>query len=140
TVNSDERGICEVFSSLGKSGGCASAQLEATCRLISLALRSGVDAASGVKQLRGIRCPSIAWGEGKAVLSCADAIASVLERHIAGEETVATKVAPGKENSPPRLEDYGLARNLAGQCPDCGSLLIYQEGCFHCPGCGYTKC
>jgi ribonucleoside-diphosphate reductase alpha chain len=127
TVNSDEHGICEVFSSLGKAGGCASAQLEATCRLISLALRSGVDVASIVRQLRGIRCPSIAWEEGKAVLSCADAIASVLEKHIGGD-------------TEPKLEDYGLAKNLAGQCPDCGNLLVYQEGCFICPNCGYTKC
>jgi len=129
TVNSDEQGICEVFSSLGKAGGCASAQLEATCRLISLALRSGVDVASVVRQLRGIRCPSIAWEEGKSVLSCADAIASVLEKHISGGEE-------GK----PKLQDYGLAKNLAGQCPDCGNLLVYQEGCFICPSCGYTKC
>jgi len=128
TVNSDDQGICEVFSHLGKSGGCASAQLEATCRLISLALRSGVDVASIVRQLRGIRCPSIAWEEGKAVLSCADAIASVLEKITTGYE--------GK----PRLEDYGLVKNLAGQCPDCGNLLVYQEGCFICPSCGYTKC
>jgi len=128
TVNSDEQGICEVFSSLGKAGGCASAQLEATCRLISLALRSGVDVASVVRQLRGIRCPSIAWEEGKSILSCADAIASVLEKHISGED------------SKPKLEDYGLAKNLAGQCPDCGNLLAYQEGCFVCPSCGYTKC
>ncbi|GAH11457.1 unnamed protein product, partial [marine sediment metagenome] len=35
TVNRDEQGIFEVFSHLGKAGGCASAQLEATCRLIS---------------------------------------------------------------------------------------------------------
>jgi len=128
TVNSDEQGICEVFSTLGKAGGCASAQLEATCRLISLALRSGVDVAKVVRQLRGIRCPSIAWEEGKAVLSCADAIASVLEKHTTGYD--------GK----PKLEDYGLAKNLAGQCPDCGNLLVYQEGCFICPSCGYTKC
>jgi len=128
TVNSDEQGICEVFSHLGKSGGCASAQLEATCRLISLALRSGIDVASVVRQLRGIRCPSIAWEEGKSILSCADAIASVLEKHTTGYE--------GK----PKLEDYGLAKNLAGQCPDCGNLLVYQEGCFVCPACGYTKC
>ena len=129
TVNSDEQGIFEVFSNLGKSGGCASAQLEATCRLISLALRARVDVASLVKQLRGIRCPSIAWEEGKAILSCADAIASVLEKHISGGD-----------GSKPRPEDYGLAKNLAGQCPECSSMLIYQEGCFICRACGYTKC
>jgi ribonucleoside-diphosphate reductase alpha chain len=128
TVNSDDEGICEVFSTLGKAGGCAQAQLEAICRLISLALRSGVDVASVVRQLRGIRCPSIAWEEGKSILSCADAIASVLEKHTTGYE--------GK----PRPEDYGLAKNLAGQCPDCGNLLVYQEGCFVCHSCGYTKC
>jgi ribonucleoside-diphosphate reductase alpha chain len=128
TVNSDERGIFEVFSHLGKAGGCASAQLEATCRLISLALRAGVDVASVVRQLRGIRCPSIAWEEGKSILSCADAIASVLEKHIGGEAT------------PPQTEDYGSPKNLAGQCPECGNLLVYQEGCYICPSCGYTKC
>ncbi len=128
TVNSDDEGICEVFSTLGKAGGCAQAQLEAICRLISLALRSGMDVASVVRQLRGIRCPSIAWEEGKSILSCADAIASVLEKHTTGYE--------GK----PRAEDYGLVKNLAGQCPDCGNLLVYQEGCFVCPSCGYTKC
>ena len=129
TVNSDEQGICEVFSNLGKAGGCASAQLEATCRLISLALRAGVDVASVVKQLRGIRCPSIAWEEGKSILSCADAIASVLEKHVVGSV-----------ESKPELSDYGLVKNLAGQCPECGNLLRYQEGCYICPSCGYTKC
>jgi len=132
TVNSDETGICEVFSTLGKSGGCASAQLEATCRLISLALRSGVDVESTIKQLRGIRCPSIAWESGRAVLSCSDAIAGVLERHVFGEEKV--------DDSGVGAQDYGLIRNIAGQCPDCGGLLAYEEGCFKCPGCGYTKC
>jgi ribonucleoside-diphosphate reductase alpha chain len=140
TVNSDDTGICEVFSNLGKAGGCASAQLEATCRLISLALRSGVDVNNVIKQLRGIRCPSIAWEGGKSVLSCADAIASVLERHVGGEtETVEKAEIPqGKMTS--KTEDFGLVRNIAGQCPDCGGLLAYQEGCFVCPNCGYTKC
>ena len=128
TVNSDDRGICEVFSTLGKAGGCASAQLEATSRLISLALRSGINVESVVRQLRGIRCPSIAWEEGKSILSCADAIASVLEKFIA------------EGDSKPGLLDYGLAKNMAGQCPDCGNLLVFQEGCFICPSCGYTKC
>jgi len=127
TVAYDDQGIFEVFATLGKSGGCAVAQLEAICRLITLALRSGVDVASVVKQLRGIRCPSISWEGGKSILSCADAIASVLERHI-------------DDDAKPKLEDYGLAKNMAGQCPECSNMLIYQEGCYHCLACGYTKC
>jgi ribonucleoside-diphosphate reductase alpha chain len=127
TVAYDDRGIFEVFATLGKSGACASAQVEAICRLISLALRSGVDVTSVVKQLRGIRCSSIAWVDGKAILSCADAIASILEKHISSEDK-------------PKLEDYGLAKNLAGQCPECSNMLVYQEGCYHCLACGYTKC
>ncbi len=127
SVAYDDHGICEVFSTLGKSGACAVAQLEAICRLISLALRSGVDVASVVKQLRGIRCPNVAWAEGKSILSCADAIASVLEKHVNSDDK-------------PKLEDYGLAKNMAGQCPECSNMLVYQEGCYHCLACGYTKC
>jgi ribonucleoside-diphosphate reductase alpha chain len=130
TVNFDEHGICEVFSSLGKAGGCASAQLEATCRLISLTLRSGIDPGSIVKQLRAIRCPSVSWEQGKLVLSCADAIGSVLEKY-AGDNTAETNEPELKPN---------LVRNWTGQCPDCGSILVFQEGCHICPSCGYTKC
>jgi ribonucleoside-diphosphate reductase alpha chain len=127
TVAYDGEGIFEVFATLGKSGGCAAAQLEASCRLITAALRSGVGVETVVKQLKGIRCPSISWEGGKSVLSCADAIASVLEKHLDGEAR-------------PQLEDYGLAKNLAGQCPECSNMLVFSEGCYHCPACGYTKC
>ena len=88
-----------------------------------------------VKQLRGIRCPSIAWEKGKSILSCADAIASVLEKHIGGN-----KGDNSGSSIKSVVQDYGLVKNIAGQCPECGSLLAYQEGCFTCPGCGYTKC
>lgn len=138
TVNSDEKGICEVFSTLGKAGGCASAQLEATCRLISLALRAGVDVEAVIRQLRGIRCPSIAWEEGKSVLSCADAIASVLEKFIAPAK--GSNGNGHNHDKKSKTQDYGLIKNMAGQCPECANLLVYQEGCFVCPGCGYTKC
>jgi len=125
TINFDEHGICEVFSTLGKAGGCAAAQLEAISRLGSLSLRSGVDLGSIAKHLRGIRCPSIAWERGRAVLSCADAIASVLQKYVKDEENSTFKE---------------VANNWAGQCPDCGSILIHQEGCAICPSCGFTKC
>jgi ribonucleoside-diphosphate reductase alpha chain len=137
TVSSDDKGICEVFVTLGKAGGCASAQLEAIGRLIALSLRSGVDPSEVDKMLKGIRCPSIAWEEGKSVLSCADAIAAVLESHINGQtENKSNGHGEGKGLS----VNSGPVRNIAGQCPDCGGLLQYQEGCYICPGCGYTKC
>ena len=131
TVNFDDRGISEVFSTLGKAGGCAAAQLEAICRLTSLALRSEIDIDSIVKHLRGIRCPSIAWEHGHAVLSCADAIASVLQKYIR-ENTATDSATPSK--NPDTFKSW------AGQCPDCGGPLIHQEGCNICLNCGFTKC
>ena len=132
TVNFDEQGISEVFSTLGKAGGCAAAQLEAISRLTSVALRSGLDIDSIVKHLRGIRCPSIAWEQGHAVLSCGDAIASVLEKYIKKEPT------DGNREKSPRNPE--MVKSWAGQCPDCGGPLIYQEGCNICLACGFTKC
>jgi ribonucleoside-diphosphate reductase alpha chain len=139
TVNRDERGICELFATLGKAGGCAEAQLEAISRLISLSLRAGIDAASIVKHLRGIRCPSIAWEEGHAILSCPDAIGSVLGKELEGDELLPPhqETENGGEETLSQIPDlkFGI-----GQCPECGNLLVYQEGCQFCPTCGYTKC
>lgn len=136
TVNFDSRGISEVFSILGKAGGCAAAQLEAISRLTSLALRSGIDVDSIVKHLRGIRCPSIAWEQGHAILSCADAIASVLEKYI--REKTDTKEKTTNPDAPSKNPE--MVKSWAGQCPDCGGPLIYQEGCNICLACGFTKC
>jgi ribonucleoside-diphosphate reductase alpha chain len=122
TVNYDEEGICEVFSTLGKAGGCASAQLEAISRLISLNLRSGISLPSIIKQLKGIRCPQVSWEEGHSVTSCSDAIARVLEEEI------------GKKESSPQSPTF------MGGCPECGGPLDFEEGCFICRNCGYTKC
>ena len=117
-----------MFSSLGKAGGCASAQLEATSRLISLVLRSGIEVGSVIKQLRTIRCPSVSWENGRAILSCADAIGSVLEKYVKKEDDSTSNYAMSQQ------------ANYIGQCPDCSSQLVYQEGCHICPSCGYTKC
>lgn len=134
TVNHDERGrLFEVFTVLGTAGGCASAQLSAIARLTSLALRAGVDAREIAQHLRGIRCPSPAViSEGKVrVSSCADAISITLDKYIGGEESAINKN---------QMQFYQLTGNVAGQCPNCASLLIYQEGCYMCRACGFERC
>ena len=79
TVNYDDKGICEIFTNTGKAGGCPS-QSEATARLASIALRSGIDVRSIIDQLKGIRCPSTIRQSGMKCTSCPDAIAKAIER------------------------------------------------------------
>jgi len=89
SVNKDEDGLCEVFANLGKAGG-RPWQSEATCRVVSAALRCGVDPRVLIEQLKNIRCLSTMTRrkENKDinVLSCPDAIARAIEQ--AGERIV----------------------------------------------------
>ncbi|MFW9995012.1 MAG: vitamin B12-dependent ribonucleotide reductase [Candidatus Odinarchaeota archaeon] len=133
TINEDEHGLCEVFARMGKSGGCASSQSEATGRLVSLALRSGIGVEPVIKQLRGIRCPSPSWGNGGATLSCSDAISKALERYIKQRKMEAYE----------RFRENISDKNINGkapECPDCGSLVEYESGCVVCKHCGYSEC
>lgn len=83
TPNRSEGVLIEVFTQLGKAGGCARAQLEALSRSISLGLKYGIPVEEYIDEFKGIRCPSPAWEEGEAILSCADAVAKVL-KHACG--------------------------------------------------------
>ena len=120
TVNQDDVGFCEVFAQMGKTGGCASSQIESTGRLISLALRSGVKMEAIVKQINGIRCPHSIWQNGRQVLSCPDAIAQVLSQ--VGDTALPTPNA------------------AMGACPDCGGAVEPEGGCLVCRSCGFSKC
>lgn len=82
TINEDDQGLCEVFTSIGKAGGNAAAQSEAISRLISLCLRSGVDTLEIAKQLKGICGPNPVWDNGTLILSGPDAIGKALERYV----------------------------------------------------------
>lgn len=85
TINHDEQvQPFEVFATIGKAGGFFAAKSEAICRLISLALRSGIDVATVIDQLKGIRGPMPSWGKNGQILSIPDAIAQVLEMHRKG--------------------------------------------------------
>jgi len=155
TINEDEKGLpFEVFMSMGKAGGCAMSQLEAIGRLVSLALRSGIDTNSIIEQLRGIRCPSPSWEKGGRIFSCSDAIARVIERRM---QDAAKKAKDADSHSQEKGKASGNASaesvdemvkagkaaktgNIVGVCPDCGSALWHIEGCMVCKSCGYSKC
>ena len=150
TINTDENNRpFEVFTQMGKAGGCAASQLEAIGRLVSLAFRSGVDVKVIIEQLRSIRCPSPSWEKGCRIFSCADAIARVVERRLVNDKVEAQATAQVSTSqvdllsqiskSEEQLEDH-LTGNIVGVCPECGGVVRHEEGCVKCSACGYTKC
>lgn len=138
TVNYDENGICEVFTSTGKGGGCPS-QSEATARLASIALRSGISVEEILDQLKGIRCPSTVRQPGMQCTSCPDAIAKVIKKvydlQKNGVQPMAAPFAPAAKEEPKETASKAIKN-----CPECGSTLEHEGGCVVCRNCGYSKC
>ena len=143
TINFDgDKQPFELFTNLGKAGGCDSAQLEAISRLASMALRSGVDVQEIIYNLRGITCCP-AWDEGVQILSAPDAVAISLARHV--EESEAGQ--PPRHDLPQGFRAQtpaatGRSLRQAPKCPDCSAPVEYQEGCESCtnPRCGWNRC
>ena len=117
----------ELFATIGKSGKSTQAKTEAIGRLISLALRSGVDVVEIIDQIKGIRGEHAVFQEGGLVYSIPDAISKVLEKRYLPNGN-AEKVKSFKNQ---------LKSNL---CPECGQTIAFEEGCMTCHSCGYTKC
>ncbi|MFC1633055.1 vitamin B12-dependent ribonucleotide reductase [Patescibacteria group bacterium] len=219
TINDDEQGQpFEIFATIGKTGGVFAAKSEAICRLVSLALRSGIDPKIVVDQIQGIRGPMPLFSKRGMILSIPDAISKIMQEHINSaqmkleldfkegkDSTTATIPAPKDESVPAEIsqtqpiaseiedniladekEAVGLeagqalpvvdnaekvevassgepivesgsvssepiAENSSSQpsiadmgvspeCPDCGAMLEFAEGCLTCRACGYSKC
>ncbi len=155
TVNYDEHDICEVFTNTGRGGGCPS-QSEATARLVSIALRSGLDTGAIIEQLRGIRCPSTIKRGNLKVTSCPDAIAKVIQKVYSFQQN-GKKPPTAAEVESIQIEDLpdcdgGCAdcsmkfscnnpKKASGKlCPECGAELEHEGGCVTCRSCGYSKC
>jgi ribonucleoside-diphosphate reductase alpha chain len=127
TVTEYEDRPFEVFATIGKSGRSTTAKTEAIGRLVSLALRSGVQVEHIVEQLKGIGGEHPVFQKDGLVLSIPDAISRVLEnRYLKDQGTKRT----GKNRN-----------SLLGEtCPDCGQTISFEEGCMTCHFCGFTKC
>ena len=144
TINQDVDGkIFEVFTSIGKAGGCAQSQAEAIGRLISLNLRSGVEPEFIIKQLKGISCHTPHGFGSQRIFSCADAVGKALEEAIHNPLNVQV-VRNDSITVDSLLADIDKKADKKimsnGACPECGAPVEYIEGCLTCHSCGYSKC
>ena len=112
--------------------------------MVSLALRSGIEADAILRQLSGIRCPSPLWQNGEMILSCSDAIAKAMRQYV--------EIRRERGDEPQKIVDFPATGGRSGQdvedmiasmgrlCPDCSGSLEFGEGCATCHSCGYSKC
>ena len=141
TVNNDETETpFEIFATIGKTGGFFQEQSEAICRLISLALRSGVKVEKVIGQLKNIRGPMPVFTEKGTILSMADGIGKILEEHVKDINHVQKTIdKPEKQEALPSSQPIADLGFMPG-CPDCDAQLIMAEGCVNCKSCGFTRC
>lgn len=154
SVNYDEQGICEVFTNVGKAGGCPS-QSEATSRIVSIALRAGMDPKSIIEQLKGIRCHSTlrqkANNKDIKVLSCPDAIGKALEKvlntYVDIKDSSINIVKELEEDideipvpNGNIIEEEINIDSDPSKCPECKGEIAHESGCMICINCGFSKC
>lgn len=169
TINEDDDGLFEIFAQIGRGGGYTASFTEAVARLISLCLRSGIPVEEITDQLEGIRSPKIAWDHGERIYSVPDALGKALARQVSGEfrksiqarvdafahgrpagepaqatRPVETDTELEKETLDPASEEKQVRQmvrhGISPECPDCSSMLSFEEGCVKCYGCGYSEC
>ena len=172
TINEDpETGRpFELFANIGHSGGFTNSFTEALAKVISTALRSGVDPDEIVDELCGTRSPKIAWDKGEQIQSIPDAIGTAMRRYLDDEidkpypkqQTLEESAdaddvdlvdghetdggAATQDSQPDMSPNDDVTQDLidAGEspeCPSCGSLSLYfSEGCKTCESCGWSEC
>ncbi|HLI26891.1 MAG TPA: LAGLIDADG family homing endonuclease [Chloroflexota bacterium] len=162
TINHDERDEPrEVFVNQGKAGSDIAALSEAIGKLASIALRipSSMPPRERLREitrrLRGIGgSSSLGFGPDRT-RSLPDALAKVLEEYLEQRDRQEGRAKPsngkhangaghanggGAAAKPPAPALPPLARYTGELCPDCGTALVYEEGCSKCLSCGFARC
>lgn len=140
TFNFEEEGgnryPYEVFINLGKAGGDITAIAEGKGRLISMLLKAGVLPQYIIEQLEDIGGATQKGIGPYKVKSLPDAIAKgikkILEKFEKGNDLQQNKKI---------LNENPVKEKINGDfCPDCGNALFFEESCYKCYHCGFSKC
>jgi ribonucleoside-diphosphate reductase alpha chain len=139
TLNSVNGHPVELFAQIGKAGSDISAFTEAIARLMSIALRSGIDPQEVADQLLGIGgSRSIGFGPNR-IRSVPDAIGQFLDEYL--NQSAGESEAEHEEKGPVQDVLPLAPGKKFSLCPQCGTWnLVHVEGCLKCLACGYSEC
>ncbi|MBI1885100.1 MAG: vitamin B12-dependent ribonucleotide reductase [Chloroflexi bacterium] len=135
----------EIFVKIAKEGSTVSGLMDTVALLTSVTLQYGVPVEDLARKLKNARFepygrtnnPQVPWAT-----SLVDYIFRWLEQKFAPEAAKQDASAhnPSPAAATPRGEGRGTGEGTGLGCPDCGALLVYQEGCLVCRSCGFNKC
>jgi ribonucleoside-diphosphate reductase alpha chain len=133
----------EVFVTISKEGSTIRGLMDSVAVLTSLALQYGVPLEDLARKFEGTRFEPYGFTNNpdlRQATSLVDYIFRWLELRF-GE---GKKAPPASRSS--RRRKKGAPLPASGDistgvaCPDCGSLLVFAEGCLACRSCGYERC
>ncbi len=128
----------EIFVKIAKEGSTVSGLMDSVALLTSVSMQYGVPLEDLARKLKNTRFEPYGRTNNKSIpwsTSLVDYIFRWLELKFVPGAAHSHDPLPKYENGMPVSPDSsGLG------CPDCGSILIYQEGCLVCRACGYNKC
>jgi ribonucleoside-diphosphate reductase alpha chain len=151
----------EIFVNISKEGSTIRGLMDSVAVLTSVALQYGVPLQNLVEKFRGVHFePAGLTGNPQipSASSLVDYIFRWLELRFIGAPqpaaspksarkkapataaTAATANPPASKRQPPasRASTPGTSTGIG--CPTCGSILVFAEGCFTCPSCGFSRC
>jgi ribonucleotide reductase alpha subunit len=142
----------ELFANIGHSGGFTNSFTESLAKVVSTALRSGVEPAEIVDELQGTRSPKVAWDKGEQIQSIPDAIGTAMRRYLDGdidrahpeqqnlddidETSESSAEPPATAPGEPTTESDGGVARAETETSDAVDDLIANGESPECPECG----
>ena len=133
----------EVFVTISKEGSTIRGLMDSVAVLTSLALQYGVPLEDLARKFEGTRFEPYGFTNNPDLpqaTSLVDYIFRWLEQRFGEGKRVQPKPAMGRgrRKGAPLPASGDISTGVA--CPDCGSVLVFAEGCLTCRSCGYERC
>ncbi|MCH8850295.1 MAG: adenosylcobalamin-dependent ribonucleoside-diphosphate reductase, partial [Chloroflexi bacterium] len=127
----------ELFITISKEGSTIRGLMDSVAVLTSLSLQYGVPLADLVRKFRNVHFEPAGFTNNPELPQASSLVDYIFRWMEAKFVNQAPKPA-SVTTAPNALPDGDISTGLA--CPECGSVLVFAEGCLNCRACGYTKC